>query len=245
MIEMIARQLRKGDARGQALPLTLVALAMGAMLVSPFLLDTSVNLLASRKVDAGIIDNYSVDAGVEWALWRLKNDPTLTTSAEYTSTPLEPMPETINGGDFPVTQIKYVPEAEMREAITPEWQSGGGANCYPFSSSEAGDIGVLLETPTNNVWVTLLAGSDPCQKPQGLGKLPGDSPYSLAFPAMPAGEYQLLVEAAPPGLGSLTINLAIASYDIRSTRNGRSVTARATASGAGVNVISWQLDQEE
>ncbi len=68
------------DSTAQALPLALVALALGSLLVSPFLVNASVNLLASRQVDSSIKDYYSADAGVEWALWRLKDDPTLTTS---------------------------------------------------------------------------------------------------------------------------------------------------------------------
>ena len=53
---------RIDDSRGQVLPLAMAALALGAVLVSPFLVDASVNLLASRRVDSAIKDYYSADA---------------------------------------------------------------------------------------------------------------------------------------------------------------------------------------
>jgi hypothetical protein len=74
---MISRLLALiDDPRGQVLPLAMAALALGAVLVSPFLVDASVNLLASRRVDSAIRDYYSADAGVEWA----SGTSTLTTT---------------------------------------------------------------------------------------------------------------------------------------------------------------------
>jgi hypothetical protein len=58
-----------------------------------------------------IADRYSTDAGMEWGLWRLKNDPALTTSPTYTETPLQPTPAAINGQSFPTTEIRYVSSA--------------------------------------------------------------------------------------------------------------------------------------
>lgn len=138
--------LRAGE-QGQALPLALVALAVGAILVAPFLTNVSVNVIASRRTEEAIADCYSTDAGVEWGLWMLKNDPSLTTSATYTETPLQPTPAAINGDSFPTTEIRYV-------------SSGGGSN----------------------------------------------------------------------------------NYDLRSQRDGQTVTARVAASASGVTVVSWQVD---
>jgi hypothetical protein len=38
------------------------------------------------------------------------------------------------------------------------------------------------------------------------------------------------------------INYPVASYDLKSNRNGRTITVRATASPSAVRVISWQLE---
>ena len=232
------------DSTGQALPLALVALALGSLLVTPFLVNASVNLLASRHVDSSIKDYYSADAGVEWALWRLKSDPTLTTNTSYDEVPLRPTPPAaINGFSFPKTEIRYVPAAGMAESITPDWLEGAGAKCYPFTSSEVGTIFAAVAHPTaTQVWITLLSDSDPCVKPVGLNPVEGPPPYTVQFLDKPAGSYQLLVETDPSGTGTVTISYPVASYDIRSAMNGRSVTSRATASRNAVRIISWQLE---
>jgi len=231
-----------GVEAGQALPLALVALAVGTLLVTPFLTNVSVNILASRQTNEAIADYYSADAGIEWGLWRLKIEPTLTTTTEYIEAPLQPTPASINDDSFPTTEIRFVSGAGASETITPDWQEGGGAKCYGFTSTDAGSIFAVVEVEASNVWVTLLSGSDDCVKPGGLGALSGGSPYTVEFPAQPAGSYQVLVQTAPPGSGTLTINYPIASYDLRSQRDGRVVTARATASTNAVKIISWQLD---
>ena len=103
------------DSRGQVLPLAMAALALGALLVSPFLVDASVNLLASRRVDASIKDYYSADAGVEWALWRLEGDPALTDSTDWVEPPLQPTPPALNGSPFPTTEVRRVPDAGLSQ----------------------------------------------------------------------------------------------------------------------------------
>ena len=233
------------DSTAQALPLALAALALGGLLVTPFLVNASVNLLASRQVDSSIKDYYSADAGVEWALWCLKNDPTLPTSPScpsYVEAPLQPTPPAINGFAFPKTEICRVPAAGMAESITPDWQEGVEPKCYPFTSSEAGSIFAMVDVPPSQVWITLLSGSesDPCQTPVGLGPVEDPPPYTVQFLNKPAGSYKLLVETAASG--TVTISYPVATYDIRSEMNGRSVTSRATASANAVRIIAWQLE---
>ena len=128
-----------GASPGQALPLALVALAVGTLLVSPFLADVSANLLSSRHTDEKIADYYSADAGHRVGVWRLKNDPTLSASVCPTWTPLEPVPSSINGGTFPPTDICSVSGAAAETMAPPNWQ-GGGVTCYGFTSPAAGSV---------------------------------------------------------------------------------------------------------
>jgi len=102
--------LRAGE-QGQALPLALVAFAVGVVVVTPFLTNVSVNVIASRQTEEVIADRYSADAGIEWGLWMLKNEPALTTSTIYIEPPLQPTPAAINGDNFPTTEIRYVSSA--------------------------------------------------------------------------------------------------------------------------------------
>lgn len=63
------------DERGQALTLVLAAMAMGTLLIGPFLTQVSTSLLSSRDYAQAITKQYSADAGVEHATWRLKYEP--------------------------------------------------------------------------------------------------------------------------------------------------------------------------
>jgi hypothetical protein len=231
-----------GDSRGQVLPLALAALALGSLLVSPFLVDASVNLLASRHVDSAIKDQYSADSGVEWALWRLKADPELTADTAYSEAPLQPTPAALNDAPFPTTEVRRVANAGMSRTITPAWQSGAGPKCYDFTSSELGLVFGVVEVQATSVWMTLLPEAAPCTRPAGLSPMEGSSPYRLQFSNVAPAPYKLYVETSPVATGSVTINYPVATYDIQSTRNGHTTICRATASADAVQIISWQLE---
>lgn len=215
-----------------------MALAVGAIVVSPLLTSVSVNLLASRRTDEAIADYYSADAGVEWGLWRLTNDPTLTTSTSYTEAPLQPTPAAVNGAAFPTTEVRYVAGAGISETVSPAWQSGAGPQCYAFTSTDAGTVTVVITTGAATVRADLRTS---CSG-GGLPALSGSSPYTVAYPGQAAGSYQLVVQTVPPSAGSLTITYPVASYDVRSQRDGRTITARASASTTAVTLLSWTLD---
>jgi len=61
------------DEKGQALPLALAALAVGVLLITPFLESVSVHSIASRTYTSSMLQLYSSDAGVEDAIWGLTN----------------------------------------------------------------------------------------------------------------------------------------------------------------------------
>ena len=59
--------------KGQALPLVLVALAVGMLLIAPFLVHASSSLIGSQIYGQVITEQYSADAGVEYAIWSLQS----------------------------------------------------------------------------------------------------------------------------------------------------------------------------
>lgn len=59
------------EEKGLALPLALMALAAGALLITPFLNSVSTSVLASRKERTSIFEQYAADAGIEDARWNL------------------------------------------------------------------------------------------------------------------------------------------------------------------------------
>ena len=68
------QQIRKGE-KGQALPIVLILLVVGGLLVAPCLNYASTSLFASQMVKKNVRGIYAADAGIEDALWKLKNDP--------------------------------------------------------------------------------------------------------------------------------------------------------------------------
>jgi hypothetical protein len=72
----------------------------------------------------------------------------------------------------------------------------------------------------------------------------GTTPYRLQSSVLPAGSHTLLVDTDPPNPAeprTVTINYPVAAYDIRSERNGRTITSRAAVGANAVEIISWQL----
>lgn len=65
---------RRSDEAGQALIIALLALAIGSLLVAVFLYCASTSQLTTKAAYEETRDRYSADAGVEHALWRIKND---------------------------------------------------------------------------------------------------------------------------------------------------------------------------
>jgi len=73
-------KLKLSAQEGRALALTLVALAIGCLLIPPFLSYISTNLLACRATEEGMKEQYAADAGVEYGIGKLARDPTFLES---------------------------------------------------------------------------------------------------------------------------------------------------------------------
>jgi hypothetical protein len=62
------------NERGQALPLAMMTLAVGMIIITPFLGHASASVTGSRTYGASIGARSACDAGVEHAIWRLTRD---------------------------------------------------------------------------------------------------------------------------------------------------------------------------
>ena len=115
----------KGE-KGQALPLALVALSVGVLLITPFLHSVSANSIASRNYSGSILQQYSSDAGVEDAIWRLTKGTLadqLTASRDTVSYSLS---ESVNGltPDVMVTRDEAIVASDDFESGG--WSGGSG-----------------------------------------------------------------------------------------------------------------------
>jgi hypothetical protein len=69
-MKMLIRMLRKET--GQALPMALVLLFLGAAIIIPTLVFTSTNLKATLTIDQKTRDIYAADAGIDDGLWKVR-----------------------------------------------------------------------------------------------------------------------------------------------------------------------------
>lgn len=59
--------------KGQALPMVLIAMVVGALVVSPFLSHVGTSLVGSKAYAQAIYSQYACDSGAEHAIWNLTN----------------------------------------------------------------------------------------------------------------------------------------------------------------------------
>ena len=65
----------KGE-KGQVLPIALFVMAIGTLAIAPFLGHASSSLISSHTYGQAITEQYSADAGIEYAIWHLQNGET-------------------------------------------------------------------------------------------------------------------------------------------------------------------------
>ena len=82
---------------GQTLPLTLAALAIGALIIAPLLSQASTSLIGSRTYNTVIKETYAADAGVEHGVWRLVNNGLAATLPNVGNNTTYSLPNTVNG----------------------------------------------------------------------------------------------------------------------------------------------------
>ncbi len=231
------------DARGQALPLAIAALAVGALLVTPLLTGASTDSRYTNQVGIRALERYSMDAGIEWSGYLLISNPLLTSDTSFEPiTAFSPLPPaTVNGAAFPATQVRFVAGAGAVEAQTPVWNSGALLECYDVQASDAGTLSARITTSSGQVRATLLPGVASC--PSGPLAPPfASSPYQADFTLASAGTYKLVIETDVATTGTITLSVPAATYEVASTVGSRSSVARLVAGYSGLKVASWQLN---
>jgi hypothetical protein len=171
-------------------------------------------MIGSRTYAQTMTEQYSCDAGVEWALWRLKENPTLTTNTNYSSSSLAPLPSEINGSSFPTTEIRYIESAAGGTAtITPTWQDGQGWHDYSVGEVVPGTLTVVIGniTASQDVLIRLKDSPSPTQQFSGNG------PYIANFTIDYTGSCTVQVKLpstkkyGPMGPGPITITITYPS----------------------------------
>ena len=116
--------------RGRSLPAALIALAVGSLLITPFLSFVSSRSIGTRSAAETFQEQYAADAGIEFGIWALLNDPATKAQVDAAGgTPVSvPFPETINGVNPTVTLTANPSSAWVaREPVSPDNAGPGGA----------------------------------------------------------------------------------------------------------------------
>ncbi|MBM3156621.1 MAG: hypothetical protein FJ004_04985 [Chloroflexi bacterium] len=127
------------DERGQVLALALAALAVGALLIAPFLNTVSVHSIANRAYRSSTMEQYASDAGVEDAIWALTSG-TLASRLTYPGAAVShTVSEPINGILPAVTVTR-----DMVPIASDDFESGGwsGGSGWLAAWSYTGDASI-------------------------------------------------------------------------------------------------------
>jgi hypothetical protein len=92
--------------KGQALPLVLIAIAIGALVMPSFLNHTGTSLIGSRAYWQEIDAQYAADAGAEHAVWNLRYGGLGDTLVDVGDNVTYALGESVNGLPVDVTVIK-------------------------------------------------------------------------------------------------------------------------------------------
>lgn len=84
---------------GRSLPAALITLAVGSMLLTPFLSFVSTRSLGTRAATETFNEQYASDAGIEFGIWSLLNNSAFRTQVDINSGIAQPLafPGSING----------------------------------------------------------------------------------------------------------------------------------------------------
>ncbi|TFG49356.1 MAG: hypothetical protein E4H33_02430 [Anaerolineales bacterium] len=96
----LSRRLgRYGFEAGQSLPAALIALAVGSLLLTPFLAFVSSRSLGTGTAQETFNELYAADGGVEYGIWSLLNTPAFRSQVDLTAGTAQPLafPGSLNG----------------------------------------------------------------------------------------------------------------------------------------------------
>ncbi len=118
-------KLKPSAQEGRALVMALIVLAVGSLLIPLFLAHASTNLLATRVTEEGMKEQYAADAGVEYAMWKLANDPNFVETVRLSTNPV-----TVD----PPTSINNIIVTVEVEGGAPSSQLAGGCGIFDVNS---------------------------------------------------------------------------------------------------------------
>ncbi len=129
---------------GQALPLAIMALAIGSLVVAPFLGYAGTGLIGSRVYGEAIKQQSAADAGVEHAIWRLVNGDLAGQLSQPGDEATYQLDETINGLTVDITVTANTtgdgPGGDISEGIIDTLEFDTSTGNEPSLINVSGDV---------------------------------------------------------------------------------------------------------
>ena len=135
---------------GRSLPAALITLAVGSILLTPFLSFVSTRSLGTRDVEETFNEQYAADAGIEFGIWSILNSSTFRTQVDNFPGVPQPVsfPGTINGLS-PTLTVTGIPIGNwyIRESAPRTIERGGslahtgGDRIYALRGNNSRDFG--------------------------------------------------------------------------------------------------------
>jgi len=146
MKEWLSR-IRKEEA-GLVLPIVLVMLALGSLLIVPALNYVTTNLKAAEMVEENLEGLYAADAGIEDALWRIKNDMPASFPYSYQLSDVNGMSvDVVIDGLATIFGEETLPQGDHTDwlIITKSISYDAGIYFYTLSITNNGDGNIKVE----------------------------------------------------------------------------------------------------
>ncbi|OGO04296.1 MAG: hypothetical protein A2Y73_00185 [Chloroflexi bacterium RBG_13_56_8] len=117
------------DQGAESLSFALVTLALGMLLILPLLATVGVSLRVTKSAEALLRSQYASDAGAEYGLWKIANDPLFqqTLIANEGTPQSVSMPQSINGETPSVRAVYVATEVTGGGSSTFEWAIWAGS----------------------------------------------------------------------------------------------------------------------
>ena len=130
------------DESGGSLPAVLVALAVGVVLLSPFLAHVSSRMLAIRDLEGTLGSQYASDSGIEFGIWNLLHNSAFKATVDAAPlTPITLTPAVTLNGTTVTTTVEL--------ATCPSWSPPSGTCSIASPPFSVGGGGALAYDPAN------------------------------------------------------------------------------------------------
>lgn len=134
------RGTRLRDESGGSLPGVLIAVAVGVVLLSPFLAHVSSRMLAIRDLESTLGRQYASDSGIEFGIWNLLHNSAFKATVDAAPlTPITLTPAVSLNGTTMTTTVKL--------ATCPSWSPSSGTCSIAAPPFSVGDGGALAYDP--------------------------------------------------------------------------------------------------